>query len=32
VRVTPALTNSIQEIMTECRVELVVQRASGAAR
>src|SRR2546425_6550753 len=32
VKATSALTSSIQEIMTDCRVELVVQRASGAAR
>jgi DNA polymerase III subunit alpha len=32
VKVTPALTNSIQEIIAGCRVELVVSRATGAAR
>ena len=32
VKVTPELTNSIKEILGNCRVELVVQRASGAAR
>jgi len=32
VKVTPALTNSIREIMADCSIELVVQRASGAAR
>jgi DNA polymerase-3 subunit alpha len=32
VKVTPALTNSIKEIMADCSVELVVQRASSAAR
>jgi DNA polymerase III subunit alpha len=32
VKVTPELTNSIRRVMGECAVELVVQRASGAAR
>ena len=32
VKVTPSLTNSIKEIMADCSVELVVQRASSAAR
>lgn len=32
VKMTPALTNSIKEVMTGCRVELVVQRATTAAR
>ncbi|HEX5735960.1 MAG TPA: DNA polymerase III subunit alpha, partial [Blastocatellia bacterium] len=32
VKVTPELTNSIKEILGNCRVELVVQRANGAAR
>jgi DNA polymerase-3 subunit alpha len=32
VKVTPALTNSIKEVMVDCRVELVVQRATTAAR
>jgi DNA polymerase-3 subunit alpha len=32
VKVTPELTNSIKEVMGDCRVELVVQRASIAAR
>jgi DNA polymerase-3 subunit alpha len=32
VKVTPDLTNSIKEVMSGCRVELVVQRASTAAR
>jgi DNA polymerase III subunit alpha len=32
VKVTSSLTNSIKEIMTDCTVELVVQRASSAAR
>lgn len=32
VKVTPSLTNSIMEIMADCRVELVAQRASSAAR
>jgi hypothetical protein len=32
VKVTPSLTNSIREIMADCSVELVVQRASSAAR
>ena len=31
VKVTPELTNSIKEILGNCRVELVVQRASSAA-
>jgi DNA polymerase-3 subunit alpha len=32
VKVTPDLKNSIQQIMANCAVELVVQRATGAAR
>jgi DNA polymerase-3 subunit alpha len=32
VKVTPALTNSIQGLIPDCRVELVVSRVSGAAR
>jgi DNA polymerase-3 subunit alpha len=32
VKVTPSLTNSIKEILTDCNVELVVQRATSAAR
>jgi len=32
VKVTPALTNSIKEIVADCNVELVVQRASSAVR
>ena len=32
VKVTPSLTNSIKEIMADCSVELIVQRASSAAR
>jgi len=32
VKVTPSLTNSIREIIADCNVELVVQRASSAAR
>jgi hypothetical protein len=32
IRVTSALTNSIQELIAGSRVELVVSRASGAAR
>ncbi len=32
VKVTPELKNSIQQIMANCAVELVVQRATGAAR
>jgi len=32
VRITPSLTNSIKDLMTGCRVELVVQRAITAAR
>jgi DNA polymerase-3 subunit alpha len=32
VKVTSSLTDSIREIMTDCNVELVVQRASSAAR
>jgi DNA polymerase-3 subunit alpha len=32
VKVTPSLTTSIKEIMADCSVELVVQRASSAAR
>jgi DNA polymerase-3 subunit alpha len=32
VKVTPALTNSIQEVIAGCRVELVVSRATSAAR
>ncbi|HXU39755.1 MAG TPA: DNA polymerase III subunit alpha [Blastocatellia bacterium] len=32
VKVTPALTNSIKEVIVDCQVELVVQRASTAAR
>jgi DNA polymerase-3 subunit alpha len=32
VKVTPELTNSIKEVMPDCNVELVVQRASMAAR
>jgi DNA polymerase III subunit alpha len=32
VKVTPELTNSIKEVMGECAVELVVQRASSAGR
>jgi DNA polymerase-3 subunit alpha len=32
VKVTPELTNSIKEVMPDCDVELVVQRASSAAR
>ncbi len=31
VKVTPELTNSIKDILGNCRVELVVQRASSAA-
>jgi DNA polymerase-3 subunit alpha len=32
VKVTPELTNSIKQVMGECSVELVVQRASSAGR
>ncbi|HSB09055.1 MAG TPA: DNA polymerase III subunit alpha [Blastocatellia bacterium] len=32
VKVTPSLTNAIQETIAGCRVELVVSRATGAAR
>jgi DNA polymerase-3 subunit alpha len=32
VKVTPALTNSIKEIIANCSVELVVQRANSASR
>jgi DNA polymerase III subunit alpha len=32
VKVTPAFTNSIKEVMAGCRVELVAQRANGVAR
>jgi hypothetical protein len=32
VKVTPSLTDSIKEIIADCDVELVVQRASSAAR
>jgi DNA polymerase-3 subunit alpha len=32
VKVTPDLTNSIKEIISDCRVELTVQRAQSAAR
>ncbi|HXG94344.1 MAG TPA: DNA polymerase III subunit alpha [Blastocatellia bacterium] len=32
VKVTPELTNSIKEVMGDCRVELIVQRAQSAAR
>jgi DNA polymerase-3 subunit alpha len=32
VKVTPELTNSIKEVMPDCNVELVVQRASSATR
>jgi DNA polymerase-3 subunit alpha len=32
VKVTPELTNSIKQVMHNCSVELVVQRATGAAR
>jgi DNA polymerase-3 subunit alpha len=32
VKVTPDLTNKIKEIIRDCNVELVVQRATGAAR
>lgn len=32
VKVTPELTNSIKEILPACEVELIVQRATSAAR
>jgi DNA polymerase-3 subunit alpha len=32
VKVTPSLTNSIKEIISDCDIELVIQRASSAAR
>ncbi len=32
VKVTPELTNSIKQVIPECRVEIVVQRATSAAR
>lgn len=32
VKVTPELTNSIKQVISDCSVELVVQRASTAAR
>ena len=32
VKVTPELTTSINKLISGCRVELVVQRANGAAR
>ena len=32
VKVTPDLTNSIKEIISDCRVELIVQRAQSAGR
>jgi DNA polymerase-3 subunit alpha len=32
VKVTPSLTNSIRELIADCDIELVIQRASGAAR
>jgi DNA polymerase III alpha subunit len=32
VKVTPSLTNSIKDILPNCSVELLVQKASSAAR
>jgi hypothetical protein len=32
VKVTPELTNSVKQVIPECRVEIVVQKATVAAR